>query len=60
MRAHFKVFRTLSLRGPRWYWHLRAENGEVLAHSEAYTRKASAYQGIEAVKRLAADAPVEE
>lgn len=25
-----------------WYWHIKAENGRVLAHSEIYEKKSSA------------------
>lgn len=29
----------------QWYWHARARNGQVIAASEAYTRRASAVRG---------------
>ena len=37
---------------------LQAENNEIVATSEMYTAKAGAKNGIEAVKRLAARAPI--
>lgn len=40
-----------------FYWHLKAANGEILCHSEVYTAKQSALNGIAAVKRIAPDAP---
>ena len=39
---------------------LLATNGQVIAASEGYTTKASCKNGIESVKKNAADAPVEE
>ena len=41
-----------------YYWHLKAANGEILCHSEEYTAKQSAINGIAAVKRIASAAPV--
>lgn len=42
----------------QFYFVLQAENNEIIAKSEMYTRKESAINGIEAVKRVAADAPI--
>ena len=41
-------------------FRLKATNGQVIAASEGYTAKASCKNGIESVKKNAADAPVEE
>ena len=41
-------------------FRLKATNGQVIAASEGYTTKASCKNGIESVKKNAADAPVEE
>ncbi len=41
-------------------FRLKATNGQVIAVSEGYTTKASCKNGIESVKKNAADAPVEE
>jgi hypothetical protein len=38
----------------------RATNGQVIATSEAYESKASAVNGIESVKRNAADAAIDD
>jgi uncharacterized protein YegP (UPF0339 family) len=43
-------------RDGQWYFHLRAANGEIVAQSEGYTRRADAYRGVEAAKRAAAQA----
>jgi len=40
-----------SHRDGQWYWRLRARNGRTLAHSEGYTRRARALQGIRAAAR---------
>jgi uncharacterized protein YegP (UPF0339 family) len=42
-------------------WRLKATNGQVIATgAEGYSSKAAAQNGIESVKRSAADASVEE
>lgn len=41
-------------------FRLKAGNGEVIAVSEGYTTKSSAMNGIESVRRNAADAKVVE
>jgi uncharacterized protein YegP (UPF0339 family) len=42
-------------------WRLKATNGQVIATGgEGYSSKAAAQNGIESVKRSAADASVEE
>jgi uncharacterized protein YegP (UPF0339 family) len=41
-------------------FRLKAGNGEVIAISEAYSSKASAQNGIESVRKNAADATVVE
>jgi uncharacterized protein YegP (UPF0339 family) len=40
-----------------YFWRLKATNGEPLCHSEVYTTKAAAQNGINAVKQIAPDAP---
>ena len=41
-------------------FRLKATNGQIIAVSEGYKAKASCVNGIESVKKNAADAPVEE
>ncbi len=41
-------------------WNLKAGNGEVIATSQGYASKASALNGIDSVRRSAADADVVE
>ncbi|MCA9801543.1 MAG: YegP family protein [Cyanobacteria bacterium HKST-UBA02] len=43
----------------KYYFHLKAENGLIIAASQGYTTRQSAENGIEAIKRVAKDAPVE-
>lgn len=43
----------------QWYFRLRAPNGEILCHSEGYTSRQSAINGVTAVKAYAALADVE-
>lgn len=51
----FEIFYTL---GKGFWWHLKADNGEILCHSEMYTSKQGAQTGIAAVKKVAPNAPV--
>ena len=41
-----------------FYFHLKAENGEIVAASQGYTTKQSAENGIAAIKRIAGQAEV--
>jgi len=34
----------------QYYWHLRAENGEIVAQGEGYSNRQAAERGIDAVK----------
>jgi uncharacterized protein YegP (UPF0339 family) len=52
------MFEILRAKGGGYFWHLKGANGEKLCHSEVYTTKQSAQVGIDAVKRIAASAPV--
>ncbi len=42
----------------QFYFHLKAENGLIIAASQGYTSKQSAENGIESIKRVAAQAEV--
>lgn len=42
----------------KFYFHLKAENGEIIAASQGYTSKQSAENGIDAIKRISAQAEV--
>ena len=46
--ARFEIF---TGKDSKWYWHLKAANGEIVASSEAYSSKDAAESGIAAVKR---------
>lgn len=39
----------------QWRWHLKAANGEIVAQSEAYTRKLDAVRGANALVRAVAE-----
>jgi uncharacterized protein len=43
-----------------YYWHLKANNGEIVAQGEGYTSKEACLKGITFVKANAAAAKVEE
>jgi uncharacterized protein YegP (UPF0339 family) len=42
----------------QFYFVLQAENNEIIATSERYEAKEGALNGIDAVKRVAPDAPI--
>ena len=44
----------------KWYFRLKASNGKIVAQSEGYSNRRNARKGIEAVRRIAAKAKVEE
>lgn len=44
----------------KFRFNLLSTNGQVVATSQAYNSKASAMGGIRSVKKLAADAPIED
>jgi uncharacterized protein YegP (UPF0339 family) len=54
------MFEILRATGGGYFWRLKAANGEILCHSEVYTAKQPAVNGIDAVKRIAATAPVKD
>ncbi len=45
-------------RNGQFFWRIVAHNGQVLAHSETYTTKASCRNAIDTVKARAASAQV--
>ena len=57
MAAKFELYVD---KGGEVRFNLKASNGEVIASSEGYSSKASAINGIESVKKNAADAVVED
>jgi uncharacterized protein YegP (UPF0339 family) len=52
------VFEIHRAQGGGYFWRLKSANGETLCHSEVYTTKQAAQDGISAVKRIAPTAPV--
>lgn len=55
MAGKFVVFKSKN----RWYFHLKASNGQIIADSEAYNTKQGALKGIASVQRFASSAIVE-
>lgn len=53
-------FQVFEGRDEQFYFRLRAKNGEIVCSSEGYTSLQSCKQGIEVIKKIARDAPVEE
>ena len=54
MADEFELYKS----GSQYRWRLQAGNNELVATGEAYTSKAAAQKGIDAVRRLAANAEV--
>jgi len=52
------MFEIWNANGGGYFWTLKGANNEKLCHSEVYTAKQSAQNGIAAVKRVAPGAPV--
>ncbi|MBZ0188446.1 MAG: YegP family protein [Candidatus Obscuribacterales bacterium] len=44
----------------KYYFHLKAENGLIIAASQGYTTKQAAENGIEAIQRVAKDSAIED
>lgn len=57
-KPKFEIFK--SSDNNQYYFRLLASNGRIICQSEGYTRKASALNGIKAVKRDASKAKVNE
>lgn len=55
----FKLFRRLTLCGPRWYWRLVASNGRIVCQSEGYRNEPDARSTIQGIRKNAAYARVE-
>jgi uncharacterized protein YegP (UPF0339 family) len=57
MAAKFELYKD---RGGKFRFRLKAPNGQIIASSEGYNSKASAKNGIESIKKNAANAEVVE
>lgn len=52
----FEIFKS----GTQYYFHIKAANGEKIAQSEGYTRKESATDTVDLIKKYAATATITE
>ncbi|AQP48624.1 DUF1508 domain-containing protein [Tessaracoccus aquimaris] len=57
MAGKFEVYED---KGGKWRFRLKASNGEVIATSQGYSSKASAKNGVDSVRRHAAEADIVE
>ncbi|MYR08958.1 DUF1508 domain-containing protein [Gordonia sp. SID5947] len=55
MAGKFELYKD---RADKFRFRLKAANGEIIASSEAYESKSAAQNGIDSVKRNAADAAI--
>lgn len=49
-------YETFEDEAGQWRWRLKADNGEVVAQSEAYTREEDAERGAEDAKKVSEEA----
>ena len=48
----FELFHRRNMLGKRrWYFRIRAENGQIVAQSEAYSRKIDAMSTVQSVRQ---------
>lgn len=52
----FQIFKG---KDDQFYFHLRAANGEIVCSSEGYTTLQNCRKGIEVIKEIARNAPIE-
>lgn len=52
----FQIFKG---KDNQFYFRLRAANGEIICSSEGYTTLQSCQHGIEVIKKIATDSPIE-
>lgn len=53
-----EMFSRLGLRGKKWYFRVRAANGEIIAQSEAYSRRIDARSTAERMRDNLAKASI--
>ena len=58
MEKKMSKFEIFTGSDDQFYFHLKADNGEIIAASQGYTTKESAEGGIDAIKRIAISASV--
>lgn len=51
--SEYQVFED---KAGEWRWRLVANNGEIVAQSEAYTNELAAYRGVKDAKAVAQEA----
>lgn len=58
----FKVYPRWTLRGRRWFWHLKAANGEIIAQGETngYRHRLDCRHAIQLIREQAPYAELEE
>ncbi len=56
-QLHYTLFRG---KNNQFYWNLKAPNHEIVCQSEGYTTKQSAQNGIDAVRRYAGGAVIQD
>lgn len=49
---HFEIFKKLGLLGWKWYFRVRATNGQIVAQSESYSRRIDAVSTIHSMRDL--------
>jgi uncharacterized protein YegP (UPF0339 family) len=47
MMGKFEIFKG---KDGQWYFHLKAKNNKIIAHSEGYRNKKSCYKAIHSIR----------
>lgn len=55
---HFKIFPRWTLLGRRWFFHLKAKNGRIIAQSEGYANRLDCLQTVQTIQQGARHASV--
>lgn len=53
-----EIFSKLGLLGRKYYFRIRASNGEIIAQSESYTRRETAANTVVSICKQAGDAKI--
>jgi uncharacterized protein len=56
--AKFEILKNSSIQQQQYYWHLKADNGEIIARGENYVTKQGCIDCINLIKRIAATTQV--
>jgi uncharacterized protein len=56
--AKFEIMKSTNSWQQQFYWHLKADNGEIIARGEMYVNKQACIDCVNKIKQLAPNASV--